>query len=312
MSTGISWTDDTWNPVVGCTRVSKGCDNCYAAKMTKRLEGMGQEKYAGLINPGKDHFNGVARLVPEALDIPLRWKRGRRIFVNSMSDLFHEELTFEEIAAIFGVMAACPQHTFQILTKRAGRMREWFAEHLSTGYDGHWPLPNVWLGVSAEDQGAANERIPDLLASPAAVRFVSYEPALGPVDFTRIRHPLDPKGEAGDYYNSLSGNAVWNDGGLGLPNRRLDWVIVGGESGPGARPLNVDWARSVRDECRESGVAFFMKQLGAKPREEGCAEGHVWVGSNPSSLLKVHSRSGADTSEWPEDLRVQEFPGGAE
>jgi len=202
--TGISWTDATWNPVRGCSRVSEGCRNCYAERVAARFSGPGQpyEDLADRERKGSK-WTGVVRLIPAHLADPLRWRRPRRIFVNSMSDLFHESLTNEEIAAVFGVMAAAPQHTFQVLTKRARRMREWFEWIGTANLDWlrtyaqraldptftkryvdrgtTWPLPNVWIGVSVENQEAADERIPDLVRTPAAVRFLSCEPLLGPV-----------------------------------------------------------------------------------------------------------------------------------
>lgn len=262
--TSIEWTSKTWNPVRGCTRVSEGCRNCYAERTAIRMSGPGQA-YEGLVRstPNGPRWTGVARLAPEMLAQPLRWRKPQRVFVNSMSDLFHEGLGNEDIAAVFGVMAAAPQHTFQVLTKRPERMRAWFAwfhdvadtfgwrsvlhtitpPHLSrVGWHVYgivdqqaWPLPNVWLGVSVEDQATADERIPLLLETPAAVRFVSYEPALGPVRFGRF---LDLGG--------------------------LDWIIGGSESGPGHRLAEMDWFRSVRDECDRAAVAFFFKQFVAR------------------------------------------------
>lgn len=264
--TSIEWTDATWNPVAGCKPVSPGCANCYAQAMTGRLEAMGQAKYAGLTRPssdGKRHlFTGEFREYPDDLGLPIRWKKPRKIFVNSMSDLFGEGVSDEFIAAVFGVMAACPQHIFQVLTKRAGRMARWFewiSDRLNSPFDhcvhvaseqmspnppkryaeesicrcgGAWPLPNVWLGVSVERQVEADERVPYLLDVPNAVPFLSCEPLLGPLD---LRKYLD----------------------------RVKWVIVGGESGPNARPMHIGWVQSIRDQCQAAGVPFFFKQWGA-------------------------------------------------
>ena len=203
----IEWTNATWNPIRGCSRVSEGCRHCYAESVAARFSGPGLP-YEGLVRiaSGKPTgWNGVVRMVHEHLADPLRWKRPRRVFVNSMSDLFHESLTNEQIAAVFGVMAAAPRHTFQVLTKRSARMREWFAWVADHGARGarsacrasaalylvaspevpggdEWPLRNVWLGVSTENQAAADERIPELLRTPAAVRWISAEPLIGPVD----------------------------------------------------------------------------------------------------------------------------------
>ena len=275
MSTKIEWTDESWNPVRGCTRVSKGCENCYAETQAHRFSGPGQA-YEGLtvLKADGPRWTGKIRLVPEKLDEPLRWRKPRKVFVNSMSDLFHEGVPDEFIDRVFAVMALSPQHTFQILTKRPERMREFLSDRLfksaptvccievSWGPGGIcWadmdevklPLPNVWLGVSVEDQATADERLAVLLEVPAKVRFVSYEPALGPVDFTRI-YPADAGGD-------LPVNVLtpFNPhSGVG----HLDWVICGGESGPEARPMNRDWARQVRDQCEAAGVPFFFKQWG--------------------------------------------------
>ncbi|WP_431860047.1 DUF5131 family protein [Azospirillum sp.] len=295
--TGIEWTEATWNPVVGCSLTTPGCTNCYAMGEAARLERMGALKYAGLTRIANDRpvWTGEVRLHEAALDQPLRWKRGRRIFVNSMSDLFHEGLTDQDIDRVFAVMALARQHTFQVLTKRAERMRAYMLAfswervvESCRGPDGvsvitghsiadlqrafgllprfdyeadrsAWPLPNVWLGVSVEDQRRADERIPHLLATPAAVRFLSMEPLLGPVD---LEYP------AGLFQN---GPAMCCDGRecgcRGLPVdppliNGLDWVIVGGESGPKARPMHPDWVRSIRDQCAAAGTAFLFKQWG--------------------------------------------------
>jgi protein gp37 len=293
--TAIEWTHrpgtrgETWNPVVGCDIVSPGCTNCYAMKMAARIEKMGTAPhYAGTTKPTKAGpvWTGKIALAPErTLLAPLRWTKPRTVFVNSMGDLFHEAIPDETIDRIFAVMALAPQHTFIVLTKRAGRMREYFADIFSDGgqfervfnrmmfdpacsrapsvretceaYGLPWrqptcaqdwyPLSNVWLGVSVEDQRRADERIPDLLATPAAVRFVSAEPLLGPIDFH-------------DYL-------VRAANGFTPP---LDWIIVGGESGPDARPMHPDWARSIRDQCAAAGAAFFFKQWGGlRPKSGG-------------------------------------------
>ena len=258
--TGIEWTDATWNPVRGCTRVSEGCRNCYAEGVAYRFSGPGQP-YEGLVQVNaqrerKRQWSGVIQFVEKHLLDPLRWKTPRRIFVNSMSDLFHEGVTDEMRDRIFAVMALSPQHTFQVLTKRPERMLAYFdpqdcggrlrvarlrirdyavkMQHLSkSAFDPYsqWPLPNVWLGVSVENR-KAKPRIDALRATPAALRFLSLEPLLedlGELDLTGI-----------------------------------DWVIVGGESGKGAgiRPMHPDWVRSVRDQCAAAGVPFFFKQWG--------------------------------------------------
>lgn len=252
-NSSIEWTEATWNPVTGCTRVSRGCDNCYAVTMTRRLAAMGQEKYQDLINPGKGHFNGRIKLHEDALSIPLKRRKPTTYFVNSMSDLFHKDVPFAFVDRVFAVMALCPQHTFQILTKRPERMAEYITgqggvyhvqgriqagmfAHASQFPKWEWPLPNVWLGTSVEDQDAANERIPHLLRCPAAIRFLSCEPLLGPVDLTQITIPYDSA------------------------RPEIDWVIVGAESGRGARPMNLDWVRALRDQCHMAGMPLFFKQ----------------------------------------------------
>jgi protein gp37 len=299
----IEWTDETWNPVVGCTRVSAGCDLCYAVQMTKRLEAMGQEKYAGLVNIGKNHFNGVVRTVDDALTIPLKWKKPRRVFVNSMSDLFHKDVPFEFIDKVFAVMALTPQHTYQVLTKRPERMAEYFGRTEGISFspeqekelDRHFPPvqaetmcdggestkmteipgwwdrlnkvkefgvaspPNVWLGTSVENQEAADERIPHLLRCPAAVRFLSCEPLLGPVDLKlgtwKLCHRCGEVGVDGLYCPNCNRHST-------ADNPELHWAICGGESGAKARPMHPDWARSLRDQCQAAGVPFFFKQWG--------------------------------------------------
>lgn len=273
--TNISWTEATWNPLRGCSKVSDGCRNCYAEGMAARFSGPGLP-YEGTITDGR--WNGQIRLVPEVLQQPLRWQRPRRIFVNSMSDLFHKEVPQDYIDKVFAVMALAPRHTFQILTKRPDRMKNYlqglekrgtaatlgYAAELVTGDEiAHhyvnnrilagatdkpgWPLKNVWLGVSVENQMAADERIPLLLQTPAAVRFLSCEPLLGPVDLFQA--------------GALTGGLV-NENEFDA-HGNIDWVIAGGESGHGARPMHPDWVRSLRDQCQAAGVAFHFKQWGA-------------------------------------------------
>jgi len=260
-NTAIEWTDATWNPITGCSVISPGCTNCYAM----RLAGTRLRRHptrAGLTREvnGNHVWTGETRLNEAALLQPLRWKTPRRIFVCAHGDLFHESVPDEWIARVFAVMAQAPQHTFQVLTKRSNRMRQ-----LMNGPKSHdlwhprlWhrsTLPNVWLGVSVEDQARADERIPALLATPAAVRFLSMEPLLGPVDLTLLHH------DGVTNINSLRGK---HGVGPGFDHdcAKIDWVIVGGESGSGARPMHPDWARSLRDQCQTEGVPFFYKQWG--------------------------------------------------
>jgi protein gp37 len=470
--TSIEWTESTWNPIAGCSIVSPGCTNCYAMKRaggrlasTPKFRGLTMRSNAGPV------WTGEVRLWEPALDQPLRWKRPRMIFVNSMSDLFHESVPDEWIDRIFAIMALCPQHTFQLLTKRADRMRNYCRdEHAPfrvaramdsllgeqdlgpeevspiAGYPGYfvsshgfiysekrggrrklkpdagekghlrvplyrngnksydrvlvhrivletfigspptpdtqgrhrngdpsnntvsnllwgdqeanwsdsrrhgnhrryskittaqaagikaryetgetaasiardfdisdtqvrniglgkqwatatpieWPLPNCWKGVSVEDQRRADERIPLLLDTPAAVRWVSYEPALGPVDFEHVAHEnCNPR----HYYASLSGYVIDGDQS---DTDKISWVVIGGESGTGARPFNIEWARSIIAQCQEAGVPVFMKQLGAKPYAEG--------GEGRQLQLYLRDRKGGDITEFPPDLRVREYP----
>lgn len=314
--TGISWTDATWNPIAGCSLVSPGCTNCYAMKEAHRLGGaLGQAKYAGLTRKvnGKAVWTGDVRVWPAALEQPLRWRAPRKIFVNSMSDLFHEALDDDAVFDVFAVMALADQHTFQVLTKRPERMRAMLTDTLfwpmveghaqalyakmHTDEDHldiamslavHGPLPNVWLGVSAEDQQRADERIPTLLRTPAAVRFVSYEPALGPIDFTSIRFGANELWNAFDAFGE--GLDPGEDG-------TLDWVIFGGESGDGARPCDIAWARSTVEQCDAAGVACFVKQMGSRPMLHGA-----------KLPERFKSSGGKDVAEFPLDLQVQEFP----
>jgi len=279
--TSIEWTDKVWNPVRGCIKVSPGCKNCYAETFAERFRGVKGHPY----EQGFD-----LRLVLEKLNEPLRWKKPRRVFVNSMSDLFQDGVPDEYIGRCFDVMAQARRHTFQVLTKRPGRMRAlvptFAARH--TAIDGSgWPLPNVWLGVSVENQHFADERIPLLLQTPAAVRFISAEPLLGPIDLERGGFALHrpTRSPRGKYWPGL------------------DWVIVGGESGPGARRFDLEWGRSLVEQCRECGVPCFIKQLGSRP--DG------WWTNALGPRLNSHGltdKKGGDPNEWPEDLRVREFP----
>jgi protein gp37 len=264
----IEWTDRVWNPVTGCTKVSAGCKYCYAERLAGRFW-------------GERPFTDV-RLHPERLDMPGKWKQPQRIFVNSMSDLFHEKLDLTHILTIFYRMATYDQHTYIVLTKRPKRMVEFFdywKEYIelckAEGY-GFFspPLPNVWLGVSVENQAAADERIPLLMQTPAAVRFVSCEPLLGPVDIYESVYK-SPR----EKFYLVPPKFSW------LKSKNIDWVIAGGESGPDARPMHPDWARSLRDQCREAAVPFFFKQWGE------------WIERSPdllaSKTVSVSRRDGA-------------------
>lgn len=327
----IEWTDATWNPTRGCSRVSEGCRNCYAEVMAARFSKRGQWGHAFAEMKGGDHrWTGRVQLVESQLDLPLHWKKPRRIFVNSTSDLFHESLPGEVIDRVFAVMALAPQHTFQALTKRAERMRTFCSDPLTRARvwdaadkmccdldlpefsprerylnkgkeDADWSLSNVWLGVSVEDQVRADERIPLLLQTPAAVRFISAEPLLGPLSLTDSCN--------GAYFADFLRGKRWHDadhGAMenGLPH--LDWVIVGGESGPGARAFNIEWARSILSQCTAANIPCFVKQLGSNPRRVGNKIGDTGFVACPSLYLKA--KKGGDWSEWPEDLRVRKFP----
>jgi protein gp37 len=225
---GIQWTDATWNPVTGCTKVSPGCKNCYAERLALRLRAMGNPRYR----------RGFAMtLHADQITLPLRWKRAKRVFVNSMSDLFHEAVPDDYIRRVFDVMVEARWHTFQILTKRSRRLAA-LAPRLP------WP-PNVWQGVSVESAHYTS-RVTDLQSVPAAIRFLSVEPLLGPIP--------------------------------ALPLYGIHWVIVGGESGGGRRPMAVEWAREVRDQCVAAGVAFFFKQWGGRTPKAGgrVLDGRIW------------------------------------
>lgn len=309
--TSIEWTEKVWNPVRGCSMVSVGCEQCYAMKTAHRFSGPGGT-YEGLTERGPKgpRWNGKIILAHAHLRDPLHWQTPRTIFVNSMSDLFHEDIPIEFLHQVFAVMALTQQHTYQILTKRPERMHAMLTEQKP--YENFWalveghaqriyadlypdedqesgvmwpavhgPLPNVWLGVSVENQQAADARIRILLHTPTAVRWISAEPLLGPVDLSAsltIRAHPSP----------------------------LDWVVVGGESGRGARPCEVAWIRSIVQQCRATGVACFVKQLGAKP---------IWT--NPAAVseydepwgdVRLEDKKGGAMEEWPNDLQVREWP----
>ncbi|MDG4784397.1 phage Gp37/Gp68 family protein [Micromonospora sp. WMMD1102] len=260
----IEWTEATWNPTTGCDRISPGCDNCYALTLAKRLKAMGSAKYQTDGDPRTSGPGFGVAVHQSALTEPLRWRAPRTVFVNSMSDLFHARVPREFVAQAFGVMARTPQHTYQILTKRPERMLRLVGEEIDGGvtlleaadeagltdtaqtlYEAAWPLPNVWLGTSIELDRYAGRACP-LRATSAAVRFISAEPLLGPLP------SLDLTG--------------------------IDWLIAGGESGPGARSVDPGWVRDLRDRCQASGVAFFFKQWGGRTPKAGGREldGRTW------------------------------------
>jgi protein gp37 len=304
-----------WNPSVGCTRVSDGCTNCYAfALHDKRYKANRDalQKALHLDRVPTEAIVAVARgasdarvifpwprqydlpfsrvqLLPERLDAPIRTRKPTCYFVDSMADLFHEDVPDDYIDRVFLTMAKARQHRFLVLTKRPERMRSYMDHFLNDLCYEESGCPvvashvaNVWLGTSVEDQASADERIPHLLGTPATVRFLSCEPLLGPVDLTST-HTGDP------HWSALRGSFMAD-----LPG--VDWVIVGGESGPRARPMDLAWARSLREQCHSAGVAFFMKQLGSRP---------VVQTVPVASVFEAHGR---DMGEWPEDLRVRDWP----
>jgi protein gp37 len=334
----IEWTDATWNPLRGCSRVSAGCQHCYAERVAARFSGPGMP-YEGLIHPTTKGWNGSVRMVPEVLDQPLRWRKPRKVFVNSMSDLFHESVPDEWINQIFDVMERCSHsewhgsqrgwtfaglHTFQILTKRPARMLSYITARLAkkqayadqfkncptegmrnspaaawAKQDASAVRTHIWLGVSVEDQATADERIPLLLQCPAAVRWLSCEPLLGPLN---VRGYLMEGNDPGRCASCGKGHGFTrcpNYGGVapkrsdyeGGPaaceefrrsNFSIGWVVAGGESGPGARPMHPDWARSLRDQCASAVVPFFFKQWGEwAPYDRGRSDNPIFKFDGP-------------------------------
>ncbi len=288
--TQIEWTDATWNPMVGCTKVSPGCDHCYAIRTAHRMQANPNPKVSAAYaeTEADGEWTGRINLLADRLDQPLRWRKPRRIFVNAQSDLFHDQVPDEFIARVWAVMALAPQHTFQVLTKRHGRMRSLlaapdFQASVSRKVRGHvtlrpleghgdeaqlWPLYNVHLGVSVEDQQRADLRIPALLDTPAAVRWLSCEPLLGPVDL------IDAAG--GEWALVRKGDLRYRP--IPAEDSGIGWVVVGGESGPGARPMHPDWARSLRDQCVAAGVPFHFKQWGEyRPPIDGDETGEPYA-----------------------------------
>lgn len=297
---GIAWTDATWSPVTGCTKVSAGCKNCYAEReVESRWSKNPKSVFYG------QSFTDV-RCHQEKLEQPLHWKKPRKIFVCPRGDLFHPDVPDQFIADVFGIMAAASQHTFQVLTKRPERALKLLGAGCMGGFepaveeclalysdkDLVWPLPNVWLGVSVEDQEVADEQIPYLLQTPAAVRWISVEPLLGPVDLTAIMPEFPER------FDALAGCLYCDEphaagGDEDMP--RLDWVVAGGESGPKARPMHPNWARSLRDQCRAAGVPFFFKQWG---------EWAPW-----EQLLATYRAITARSTEhvFPDGVKVERF-----
>lgn len=322
-NTKIEWTDATWNPITGCNVVSPGCTNCYAMKLAgTRLAhhpsraGLTIDTKAGPVWNGKLRFNS------DWLSQPIFWKRPRRIFVCAHGDLFAEGVEDAWLDQIFGVMACSPQHIFQVLTKRPERMRDYLTTQMlehrlaaaqaafplpSPGFWPHLPLPNVWLGVSVEDQARADGRIPALLDTPAAIRWVSAEPLLGPVDLDCIKipgvvSPLDSlRCEA--YADIKNGRHAGQRMYCGMKygcGRGIDWIVAGGESGNGARPMHPNWARSLRDQCEAANVPFFFKQWGEWAPQAGAVDG--WVLGDDPEVSRFDHRDWED-GHWGEPYR---------
>lgn len=268
--TNIAWATDVWNPVVGCSKVSAGCAHCYAEKMAYRLRCMGRPEYQDVVDD-QGHWTCEVRLCPERLKEPEHWRARRRVFVCSMSDLFHDAVPDGFVREVFDVMAFRDDTVFIVLTKRAARMAEW-----SAMWWGEWPR-NVWAMVSAENQEAAHERIPDLLRVRAAVHGVSIEPMLGPVNLCN----LDLSN--GALLDALAGDVKTRTGEIyAAAPSSLSWVIVGAESGPRRRPFDPAWAMDVYDQCKTAGVTVFLKQ---------------GSGARPGTPLLVDGR---EVHEWPE------------
>jgi len=294
--TNIEWATDVWNPVRGCSRVSEGCRFCYAEIIAARFSdsGMPYEELATRTSIGP-RWTGKVQFIEKHLFDPIKWKAPRRIFVASMSDPNHEKVPNSWRDQMLAVMIQAPQHKYLWLTKRADNMLAYFADPHTRNrvaaqlgwrperMNNTWPIPGLWLGVSVENQATADERIPLLLETPAAIRWISYEPALGVVDFSS--RPM----EEGWYHNWLKITETEP------PIPRLDWIVCGGESGSGARPFDLTWARQTIIQCTEAGIPAFIKQLGSTP-------------VNGTEKIHLIDRKGGDLDEWPEDLRVREFP----
>lgn len=277
--TKIEWAEASWNPVIGCSKVSEGCQNCYAERMAMRLWYMGNPVYGRVTNENGKWNNQIICLGRDVLDKPLHWRKPRIIFVCSMSDLFHEKVPFDYRDKVIAVFEKCPQHTGIILTKREDELLR-YAKY--RGFK--WPA-NIIGMVTVENQKWAEIRIPKLLQCGFARTGVSCEPLLGPIDFRSLI--IGPRRRGS--YDCLCGQAACEEGTMKDPiSGHLDWIIVGGESGPKARPMDIKWARSIKDQCQAAGVPFFMKQLG------GC----------PNKRDKM--------SDFPEDLKIREYPKGIE
>lgn len=316
--TGIQWTDQVWNPITGCTKVSPGCAHCYAEAIDHRFD---HDETGGAKWTGERNIT----LHPERLEQPLRWKKPRKVFVNSMSDLFHEDVPEYFIDAAYIVMSLTPQHTYQILTKRPERFAMWNSGHIpverwvkaakylcgltdkimmdNSGAminAGYWDSENVWLGVSVENQHWADERIPLLLQTPAAVRFLSVEPMLKLVDLSEWLGEIwntCVKCKTGKWLQLGRDSELICDncGNFAGDMQGVDWVIIGGESGPKARPFHLEWAEALIAQCDKANIPVLMKQVGSNAYYKG-------------EPFKTKHRMGGDPDEWPEHLRRREFP----
>lgn len=327
MATKIEWCEETWNPIVGCTKISPGCDHCYAERMAKRLKAM-SEKYDGKgsdtlhrsatgpyaeVISAKGTWNGFTSFVKSAMEKPLHWKTPRKIFVCSMGDLFHESALIRWIDMIIAMAALVPKHIFIILTKRPEKMFDYFKASkddlierwgdacyeigvsdknddidsppcwIHNRLQDEWPMNNLWLGVTAENQEQANIRISILLEIPAVKRFVSVEPMLGPIDFYDIQ-------KGNEFYHALKGFGDISGSNGHFGGTKLDWVICGGESGPGARLMHPDWVRSLRDQCQNAGTPFFFKQWGE------------WVPEDQASKPLYEKYLTMPINNWPKHL----------
>lgn len=288
-TTNIQWSEATWSPITGCSILSSGCMNCYAMRLAgTRLKH--HPSRVGLTQPSKNGpvWTGELRFNEQWLDQPRRWRRPRMIFVCAHSDLFLAPPAWVE--RVFAVMRDAPQHTYQVLTKRSALMEKFMR--------GVAPLPNVWMGVSVENQEMADDRIPDLLATPAAVRWVSYEPALGPVDFTTA-----PARDRAGWLCPMAGDHQLQPIHADHRGARLDWIVIGGESRQNkeARDFDLAWARKTVADCRAAGVPVFVKQLGSNP-----VDSSLVIEGAPA--VRLRDKHGGDITEWPEDLRIREWP----
>lgn len=291
MATGINWTDESWNPSVGCSKISPGCVNCYAAEAAKSARLQQFPQYQEV----KD-WDGTIAFVEDALDKPLKWKKPKKIFVCSMSDLFHENVPDKTLLAVFDIIRHCPQHTFQILTKRPeNALRKFWELDLAE-------LPNVWMGVTVENQEMANQRIPILLQIPADKRWLSMEPLLGKVNLSDMDRIVDYLNDAiideppwkskNKYDHARYGS--WEDFTF---LKAIDWVVVGGESGKNARPCNIEWIEAIAEQCKEANVPVWVKQMGKNS-----------IGDTGYNVRPANDPAWSKFENLPQHLQIREFP----